>query len=392
MKLAFLIGAGVSTVAGIPCTRDITERVLSAEGVAKHTNDTFYFGPSLFGHVGIPDNDTNRVKEFIKLLSSEANEYARSSGFPSPNHEDLFELATQIQDYLFREFWVPTARDFVNRISDRSTEIRIPRPNDDHEGIMSLGPLARECCNYIADITWHMVAKRVESRQVHEVIIEACREAKEVSIFTLNYDTLLEQSLKKHTIAFETGFGPFDGHARYWSPSILAQTRYKIELIKLHGSISWFFLESEKFGGRVAWVENSPFGVPDSEGKAQYSNPDRPLILLGGIHKILRYNSGIFAYLNAHFWNSLYFLDTLIVSGYSFRDRGINNRLIEWEFLNNSNRIMIIDPNVEKLSESVLPAAGRMIQRLREKGRLIELNAGFEAVSWEQIKTEISRM
>ena len=50
IKVAFLLGAGVSIPAGLPSTVQITEQVLSGAGVIRHTDGNYYFGnPSSLG-------------------------------------------------------------------------------------------------------------------------------------------------------------------------------------------------------------------------------------------------------------------------------------------------------------------------------------------------------
>ena len=42
-NIVFLFGAGVSIPAGMPSTADITQRVLCGDGVARHTDGSYYF-------------------------------------------------------------------------------------------------------------------------------------------------------------------------------------------------------------------------------------------------------------------------------------------------------------------------------------------------------------
>lgn len=47
-KIAFLLGSGISLRAGMPSTSDITEQVLSGEGVTFHSDGTYYFRSPLW--------------------------------------------------------------------------------------------------------------------------------------------------------------------------------------------------------------------------------------------------------------------------------------------------------------------------------------------------------
>ena len=70
-KVSFLFGSGISIPAGMPCVKQITEKVLSGSGVAHYTGGTYYFGPPLYAHAGIPDEYVPRVVKYLKRISVE---------------------------------------------------------------------------------------------------------------------------------------------------------------------------------------------------------------------------------------------------------------------------------------------------------------------------------
>ena len=60
----------------------------------------------------------------------------------------------------------------------------------------SLYDLARYSTLYIQHLIWHLVDIHSKNGNAHQCIIEFCkRDYSQKHIFTLNYDTLLEQSL-----------------------------------------------------------------------------------------------------------------------------------------------------------------------------------------------------
>ena len=80
---------------------------------------------------------------------------------------------------------------------------------------------------------------------------------------------------------------------------------------------------------------------------------------------------------------------SIVVSGYSFGDKGINNLLIEWLESDFTRRLLVIDPAFDKLQHIVpLPILQRWQSWLDQK-RLIPLQASFKNVEWEEIRTKL---
>jgi hypothetical protein len=55
VRVAFLLGSGISIPAGMPSTREITDQVLSGEGVMRQTDGNYYFGRPQYDHIEEPD-------------------------------------------------------------------------------------------------------------------------------------------------------------------------------------------------------------------------------------------------------------------------------------------------------------------------------------------------
>ena len=72
-------------------------------------------------------------------------------------------------------------------------------------------------------------------------------------------------------------------------------------------------------------------------------------MLIGTYNKIIDYTWGIFVAMTSNFYQSLVESNTLIVSGYGFRDEGINSIINYWRYSNNNNKIKVIHPNPEEL-------------------------------------------
>ena len=72
MRLAFLCGAGLSIPVGMPSTREITEKILRGDGVARHTNSNYYFGNPRYSHMGIGDEYVPKVCGYLAILKMNA--------------------------------------------------------------------------------------------------------------------------------------------------------------------------------------------------------------------------------------------------------------------------------------------------------------------------------
>jgi hypothetical protein len=65
-----LFGSGISISAGMPRTQEITERILSGEGIMHHTDGNYYFGKPLYSHLGWPDEHVPRIVEFLGIIAN----------------------------------------------------------------------------------------------------------------------------------------------------------------------------------------------------------------------------------------------------------------------------------------------------------------------------------
>ena len=93
--------------------------------------------------------------------------------------------------------------------------------------------LAGEARNYIADVAWHLL--RPELRGDHlDAFLEFLRNPvlDDVSVFTLNHDTLLERVAEAERPKFTDGFGRAKNGVRYWQPELFRRSASKRRLIQ----------------------------------------------------------------------------------------------------------------------------------------------------------------
>ena len=168
--------------------------------------------------------------------------------------------------------------------------------------------------------------------------------------------------------------------------------------MKLHGSIDWL-----RFGLEYAidWSGDSivipsdlqAVVITDAKGRKLLALDKRPRLLIGTYNKMLEYNSGIYRELNYQFYRSLSTVRQLIICGYGLGDRGINTQVVDWLYPlagwfypSNSRRIILVDPEPEKLKNKYLSSISNKWDILISTNKLRVLPKGIEQTSWQEIK------
>ncbi len=83
--------------------------------------------------------------------------------------------------------------------------------------------------------------------------------------------------------------------------------------------------------------------------------------------------------------------ENLVVLGYGFRDRGINNMIINWVHNSPEKRMVIIDPHIEDMKkDTAYLNIGKLWKRQDFSNRIIEVNNKLCDISWNDIKEKLS--
>ncbi|ESQ14163.1 MAG: hypothetical protein N838_32510, partial [Thiohalocapsa sp. PB-PSB1] len=337
MNIAVLLGAGSSVPAGYPSTQDLTDHVLSGQGVSRHSDASYY----LRGDES-PKGTTRLVNSVVRRLYAESEHYFFEHAARRSNYEDLFYLATQATDDLLGEMENPAIRSFLNNLaSDLSPLISAVEDAD----CSTLQDLFVETRNYIADVVWRSLSGKPSSVEQLTVLTDLCRSYNVVSISTLSHDTHLENHLSGESIMFSDGFSKPRGGVRYWN----ADFSETIPFLKLHGSVNWFRLRPDSGDWR-----DEKIGIPISSdfhhtrtesGELQTAIDGRPLLLIGTFNKISEYSSGMFRELHHHFRSTINNAERIVVCGYGFGDKGINAEIIDWFYSTRGRRIIVVHPD-----------------------------------------------
>jgi hypothetical protein len=152
---------------------------------------------------------------------------------------------------------------------------------------------------------------------------------KQLSIYSLNYDGLVEAFCESNSISYSDGFTP------YWDPEHFSGKR--VNIFKLHGSLYWFKTES----GKIFKVPIK--GLDLSKIKHLTDESLSEIMIYPALQK--NKQSQVYLWLHNKFLDDLKTTDTCVVIGYSFRDEDIRNAVIDSLKINTKLWLMVVSPN-----------------------------------------------
>ncbi|MDX9974772.1 MAG: SIR2 family protein [FCB group bacterium] len=388
MRLAFLFGSGVSVPAGMPTTGEIAERIFSGYGVARHTDESYYFGPPLYPDIQDVDDHVTSVVAFLNLLEDERRRFY--GDLYRVNYEDAAYMASQLADSEAMEFENPVTLALIEKLESspvyRETVVKRWMGNG-HESY-DVHSIARETVNYIKCVVCGMLWTQPLRMDHLGFLRDAHSEFRmeQVDIFTLNNDLLLETYLRAEELTFIDGFTEPINDVRYWDRTLYEEPSASLRLFKLHGSLGCYQYDD---GIGIA-SGNSHTRITGRDGSAQYSIFSTPLILVGTFNKMLQYTMGFFADLFVLFYTNLHKADALIVCGYGFGDKGINTQVLEWLRSSTKKRMVIIHPEPLRLKECARGAVKGHWDALERSGQLVIISRKIEEISWEDVASVLA--
>lgn len=385
--MIFLLGSGASH-SEMPSTEQITDRVLSGERVARHSNGCYFFGPPLYGRE--TDEDVNRVIRLTHLVRSICEAYYLEQPGRQSNYEDYYYIVSQINDSVTGEFDNPAIQALIDHIRLDVEQILAP-PYLPGSYVSSFENIFQESIYYIHDVSRMMLTRQPSDLDDQLLFLrQAIDELSQVDIFTLNHDTIIEQTLSRARIPFVDGFEFRTRHMRIWEPSLFSETE-STRLFKLHGSIDWHRVTSEQTGRwQIAQISNDdPFHLGDPSGERFIDPTGRPIMLLGTFNKMLYYTAGLYSDLHCHFHYSLNEGERLAVCGYGFRDKGINTKIAQWITQTPERRIIVIHPQPSGLFTNARGVIANNWRSWQNNGQLRIVEASAQDIAWEDLRREI---
>jgi len=380
VRVSFLLGAGVSLPAGMPSTDELTTIILQGNNWGRHTDAKYY--PNYRGVNG--NNSVIAVLKYLSVIKDEISQFylEYEKDWRKFNYEVLYYVITQIDDSIHGEYENPVVYALVKKIEDRISAILSSNSlsNWDFER------LSRESKQYVRCVIASCLSKPSTQNTHLGLIIDACRDLKSANIFSLNHDAILEAVLAKNNIGIVDGFGASVNGVRYWAPGVYDVTGDVIKFFKLHGSVNWYTFD----GGKTGIVCN---GDPDhslnQQGDMQSSfGPAK--ILAGTFNKLLSYASGIYSELYFQFHRELKRSDTLVVSGYSFGDKGINSKIISWISDDLRRRLIVLHENPSELAMGARGAISSKWDHWIQQKRLIVIPKWLCNATWGEVVSAMS--
>jgi hypothetical protein len=391
-SISFLVGSGTSVPAGFPSTPKLTESVLSGEGVWRATDGSYYIAAGGQDDNGAFPSHIPLVTALIRKIERDVDRYYAALSRRNANYEDIYYVVWQLHADAVADYENPAVRRYRDDVENWA---RSQLGNGDTlgAGITSFADLLREACNYVRDVVWRSLTIAPRRYDHLKCMIAACTSHMNTRMhfITLNHDTLLEQVLRRSQISYVDGFGVDVEGVRYWEPTYGHQTDVRVYVYKLHGSVDWFRFPAHRHSG-----DFDSIGIPSNwdfwhtrspSGELQWPLDGRPEFLAGTFNKILSYSSGIYADLFHFFRVALSETQLLIVAGYGFGDKAVNEQVIRWLYGGNERTMLVIDPDIKALQGRCRFAIAKNWDAWASQGRLRTIGKPIQNVLWDEIVT-----
>ncbi len=208
-RLAFLLGAGCSKIAGLPLMPELTETVLGHAEIGSDTKTLLDKVQELFSGAA-PATIEDYMSEIVDLLSIAERRTRRGATQSKVSVGDQESDATELQ----------TALDEIKRAVSSA----------------------------IGDKEVNIAAHQQFVRAIHGSL-QAGKAGRGVDYFVLNYDTLIEDALGLERVVYCDGFtGAATG---WWEPSAFRPDGKAARVFKIHGSIDWCLLKDDSLPRRI---------------------------------------------------------------------------------------------------------------------------------------------
>ena len=145
-RIAFLVGAGVSQAAGLPGVNDITDRIISGQGIIHCSDNTYDFVERYGGRGFWCDDYPPRMAEYAKILKGEIEKARNVTDSHPVNYEELCYHALEMANFGFRGAYNAGLRPFMQILEKAAGPIMKGKTST---WDLSFGELNAEVFNYI---------------------------------------------------------------------------------------------------------------------------------------------------------------------------------------------------------------------------------------------------
>jgi hypothetical protein len=396
--ISFLFGSGFSAPENVPTVEIINKRMRQLR------EDEFYLGSdqrAFFYQTDWRDPNGWMPSSYLDRLFAQEftafyyNEILQGE-FGLFNYEEFYDYFSEFLRY-------KKHKDEIGKFCEtfRSKNVNDDiYVSDDHNYVWRFSKIFNQLISNLLTIPKYYEDVSYGNYPPYDPIIGLMREllkTKIVNVHTLNHDIFFDMLARKHSNLWQEfcdgfteynspyfGEVSFDHRSKLWTvhKSYKVRLRFyngeynkKLRLYKLHGSIDNFVLiKATTVGGSQFSYENSvrvkhdfavnEFLMERLDEKFQkyiYERPfseNYPDFLSGTTEKIRLYNDPFYANLLSLFRNNLVHSSHLIIIGYGFQDKGINE-FLENHYLILNKPMVVIDikkpdcPLLEKFQDQI---------------------------------------
>lgn len=359
-RTALFTGAGISVPGGLPSTTELTKKILKTDLVT----DVDCW----------PAQDLKIILAFLEEIKDTIKPFYQHR---EVNYEDIYCVISQINDCP-EEYNNPVVSVFMENLKKQLNKVYLTDAPNRVWDITELASYAGFYVNYM--VTYLLVTDKQFPGYlsfVRDMVRD--QQSGNITIFTLNHDTLLEDYLSGIGISYYDGFYKNKNGQKYWKPALFLEDCHQVRLLKLHGSINWF---------RNCGKRNNQFIKKENgcNSSFDFQEDKLPLILIGKFNKLLEYNKSIYVDLHYYFYRILPEINNLIITGYSFHDEGINSWIINWMDSSVQNRVFLIGPNIDKTIDNTRHDIKESWGIWQDKKRAFTYQEPIERASWFHFK------
>lgn len=371
----FLFGAGISIPAKISSTNEVTETILNNTNIVRGSAENFYFDNPQNYYWSLYKDIPKRVQLFLISLQKEIQDYYVEEK-RIINYEDIYYLLDFIEYNFYQTDGNPAFKYLISEFEPKIKSLLTPL-DELLEDSFNIERLLSESKMFIKQIVSKILAKKAETldglRFLNEALLD--HNFSFFEIFTLNHDIVLEQNFESNNISYNDGFRIIEKVGSIWEPQLLDNDD-KVKLYKIHGSINWQYYNQE------SWEDNRIIKFP-IDSLEKFDTINNALILIGTHNKMSKYIEDLYLELYYRFYKILNSCDNLIIAGYGFNDRGINQKIFNW--LNKpSNNLVIIDPHVEDIK---FKFPTRFYSNWDKNQTIKKIPSQIENINWDTIKS-----
>lgn len=396
-RTTLLLGSGISRPSGYPLTKEITDKLI----LSNWTFDRDQARSSISLNSPLYGSDyalgTEASIGLIRILRNHVDQHFAMHGKGEVNYEDIYYLARQLLDGLRGEYdnpgLLPLMLELRPKVSLMLENLNAVYGRDgffkEYQN-MSLAMLLEKTIDFIEESVAGQLAPRGEAIGLNFLnqLLELDPQ-QPLHLVSLNHDGLTETYLSAHRIL--DGFVEFSPGVALFDPNIFdSDEAFRIRLLKLHGSIDWFRYKhptaKEDLVLRVRLKDRDHVKGPNGENLLP---PQNRLLLAGTTNKELAYGSGLFIELMFQFQKRLKETELLIVSGYGFADKGINNRLWAWLDSRPGNRMVVLHDDIGELRRNAMPSFSSNMDRHKASGRFVLVGKWMCDCSLEDLRRKM---